>query len=133
MSYSFFVGLLAAYALVVAVNFALAKASHLPEEVARLKSVSNATAVKNLRFPAVAIMLLVLVLGLGLTGFAGLVLGWPVAPWLFAAGVAGKIAALPLRPWYAESGWKRTFSDLELLLDGVIITCAFIRLASGFV
>jgi len=114
--------LLATYALVVILTVAsdFWTGSAIPIEVQQLE---NALPTQSMPLLLLLLAFLVSVVLAGLVGFIGLFCLWSPARYIFLVGVLFKIVSLPLlASWTVTTGWESLFGELELLLDGVILT-----------
>jgi len=126
MTYQQLILILCGYALVVAGGFLVGKIVPLPDHVERAKpNRKEILAQKSKLYLGVFTITSCLVVGAGIVGFIGLFFRWHLAPWIFAGSLAGKILLFPSVFWKVRSGLEDMFSDLELLLDGVILTLVF--------
>jgi hypothetical protein len=67
------------------------------------------------------------VLGAGLIAYIGMFCFWSPARYIFLAAVLLKIISPPIFvPWMIHTGWEELFGELELFLDGVILTLCFL-------
>jgi len=67
-----------------------------------------------------------LVLLSGIIGLIGMFCFWEPAIYIFTTAIIAKIVLNPtLGEWKAMTRWDQVFSELEILLDGIIITFIF--------
>ncbi len=78
-------------------------------------------------FPLIAIIICVVMLTVGLVGLIGMFCCWGPSRYLFLTAVMSSIFLLPLFAlWTVHTGWYEMLGQLELILDGVILTlCLF--------
>lgn len=63
------------------------------------------------------------VLGSCLVGLIGMFIFWSLSRYIYLVAVFLKILASPLMAsWMVETGWESLFEELELFLDGAILT-----------
>jgi hypothetical protein len=66
---------------------------------------------------------LISVLAAGLVGFIGLFCFWSPARYIYLVAILLKIICAPLLgSWMVYTGWEELFGELEIFLDGVILT-----------
>ncbi len=59
----------------------------------------------------------------GLLGFIGMFFFWSVGRYIYLIGVVLKIViGLLMTSWIVNTGWEHFFGEVELFLDGVILT-----------
>lgn len=116
--------LLIAYVVVLAMTVIPELYRHLviPDVVLKLEP---AFATESTSFTLLKLIYLLLSLGAGLIGIIGMFCLWRPGRYFFLLGVAMKIFSFPLfLSWGAATGWSIFFTDIELLLDGTILTLA---------
>ena len=124
---------LCCYGLVVILGFVAEKFGSLPDHVISAKpNRMDILSRKSKFYLGVFTLTNVLVIGCGVTGFIGMFFLWRFAPWLFVAGIAGKVMLFRTTFWKVRSGLEDMFSEIELLLDGVILTLVFFGPARHF-
>ncbi len=65
-------------------------------------------------------------LGAGLVGFIGMFCLWSPARYIYLIAIFFKITSTPLTLWMVHTGWEELFGEVEIFLDGVILTlCLF--------
>jgi hypothetical protein len=122
--------LLYVYALVVTLGFVVGKFVLLPDHVVSAKpNRMDILRRKSKFYLGVFTLTNTLVIGCGAVGFIGMFFLWQFTPWLFAGSIAGKIFLFPTTFWKVRSGLDDMLSEIELLLDGVILTLVFFGLA----
>jgi len=120
-----FIALLCLYLAVVAFNFISGRLAPLPEHVVKAKPNRQEILRQRSRvYLAGCLVANVLVMACGIVGILGMFLFWRFAPWLFGGAVIGKILLFRLPFWKVSSGLESMLSELELFLDGVILTLA---------
>lgn len=71
--------------------------------------------------------LLIGVLGAGLVGFIGMFCFWSPARHIYLIAVLMKILVTPLMTaWSVHTGWESLFGEMELFLDGIILTLCIV-------
>ena len=118
--------LLASYILVVALSVLsdFWTASAVPDAVKQLEP-----SLPTQSMPLLLLLLgfLLCVLGAGLVGFIGMFCLWAPARFIYLVAVLLKILASPvLAPWMVDTGWESLFGELELFLDGMILTLCLV-------
>lgn len=118
--------LLGAYLVVVVLNIAVGAftESLVPKAVRDLETV-----LPTQSLPALLVLgaFLVGVLGAGLTGLIGMFCFWPPARVVFLVAILLKTLASPaMATWLVTTGWEAIFAEMELLLDGVILTLCLV-------
>lgn len=114
--------ILCVYCIIVAGSFTVGylTESMAPENIPRLAPGWL------ISFPLMAMVICALMLFAGLAGLIGMFCCWGPSRYLFLAGVMSQIFLLPLFAlWTVYTGWQEMFGELELLLDGVILTLCF--------
>ncbi|MBI3850479.1 MAG: hypothetical protein HY298_09465 [Verrucomicrobia bacterium] len=118
--------LLCVYALVVTLGFVVGKFVLLPDHVVSAKpNRMDILRGKSKFYLAVFTLANTLVIGCGVVGFIGMFFLWQFAPWLFAGSITGKIFLFPTTFWNVRSGLDHMVNEIELLLDGIILTLVF--------
>jgi len=121
MSRSQFRWLLVGYLAVVVLTILsdTMSASLIPKAVKELEASLQAQSPPSLLLLA----LMVATLCAGLIGFIGMFCFWPLSRRIYLIAIFLKILASPLiMSWKVETGWESLFGELELFLDGVILT-----------
>ena len=66
----------------------------------------------------------IVVLGLTIVGFVGMLRTWRFAPHVFLAAYVVEFAGMPLAGWYAATGWQVMFEGLAGVLAGALFVIA---------
>jgi len=77
--------------------------------------------------PSLSVLIIgpIIILG-AVVGLIGMLCFWRPAIYIFTAAVIAKIILSPiLGTWKAVASWETVFGELEILLDGIIITLIF--------
>lgn len=120
-----FTALLCLYVAVVVLNFLASRFVSLPEHVAKVKpNREEMLRQRSKLYLAGFGAANVLVIGCGLAGVVGMFLFWRFSPWVFGGAVFGKILLFRLPFWKISTGLETMLTELELFLDGVILTLA---------
>lgn len=120
-----FIALLCLYVAVVALNLFSGRLTSLPEHVVKAKPNRQEILRQRSRlYLAGCLLANVLVVACGVVGILGMFLFWRFSPWVFGGAVIGKILLFRLPFWKVASGLESILSELELFLDGVILTLA---------
>jgi hypothetical protein len=120
-----FIALLCLYLAVVAFNFLSGRFARPPEHLAKAKPNRQEILRQRSKVYLAAFSLAnVLVMACGVFGLLGMFLFWRFSPWVFGGAVIGKILLFRLPFWRVSSGLESMLSELELFLDGVILTLA---------
>jgi hypothetical protein len=67
-------------------------------------------------------LFLISVLCAALVGFIGMFCLWSPARYIYLIAVFFKITYSPLTLWMVHTGWRELFGEMEIFLDGVILT-----------
>ena len=127
MTHSQFIGLLCVYGITYILSEIAEKCVSLPQHVIAAKP----NLIKNLKlkskfYLACFLLVTVVVAACGIIGFVGMLFFWPTAPWIFGCGVVGKILLSRIvSAVIIQGGVKHMFNEIELLLNGVILTLIF--------
>ena len=123
MTYKQFILLLCLYACLVGGGPAAEKFLALPREAKPNRN--DLFGQRSKLFLATYVTTNGLLIGCGIVGFVGMFFRWNLAPWLFALGIACKNLVGPYFNWTVRSSWEQMCDNLELLLDGAILTLVF--------
>ena len=122
-----FIVILCVYVIIIVLSVIAEECVSLPEDARAAKPNLR----KNFKFKskanlAVFFFTSVFVVSCGIIGFIGMLFFWPAAPWIFGYGVVGRILLTRIvAEVIVEGGLKHMFYEVELLLEGVIITLIF--------
>jgi len=95
-------------------------ASLVPDTV---KQLEPSTPIQSLPLRLLMLAFILCLLGAALVGIFGMFFFWAPARYVYLVGVLLKILLSPiLAVWSVDTGWETLFVELELFLDGVILT-----------
>lgn len=126
MTRQHFIILLLVYGAVVFLGVMAGKVSRLPDQVQSAKPNRMEILKQRSRiYVGLFAITSILVVICGIVGFLGMFFFWRFAPWIFGLGVFVKTLFFRTVFWKVQSGLEHMFNELELLLDGVVLTLVF--------
>lgn len=126
MTQAQFIALLCVYVIVVVLTFVADRFTQVPEHVVSAKpNRQEILGRKSKLYIGVFTIVNALVIGCGVVAVIGMFFFWHIAPWLFAGSVAARIFLFATLFWKVRSGLEDMLNEIELLLDGVILTLVF--------
>jgi hypothetical protein len=126
MSREYFYILLVAYAFVVAINFTEDWILSLKDKSPRKREICEYLKTKPKLYRVAVMLIFSVTVIAGVVGYIGMYFFWPLSPFIYFTSIATKLFYTPFFPVrYESSSLERTCIEIELFLDGVLMTLIF--------